>query len=112
MDGPASRGRIRTPLPGCKTQYGAASRKGTPEDCEYRFPERCYRFSLSHHQIVELRMCALSNRLREKPNWWENVKDKAIVKEWREEALQQEEDGDEAASRKLTSAMVLKFRYL
>ena len=40
------------------------------------------------------------------------MKDKAIVKEWREEALQQEEDGDEAASRKLTSAMVLKFRYL
>jgi hypothetical protein len=34
-------------------------------------------------------MCALSNRIREKPGWWEKMKDKAIVERWRKEALQQ-----------------------
>ena len=37
-------------------------------------------------------MCALSHHIREKPNWWEKVKDEAIVEKWREEALQQEEE--------------------
>ena len=68
-------------------------------------------FTLSPHQIVELRMCALSNRIREKPNWWEGVKDKAIVEEWREEVLRQEEEEGEIPSKKLTPAMV-KYRYL
>ena len=51
-------------------------------------------------------MCALSNRIREKPKWWDGVKDKAIVEEWREEALQREEEEDEIPSKKLTPAMV------
>ena len=51
-------------------------------------------------------MCALSHRIREKPNWWEKVKDKATVEEWREEALQEEEEDDGAPSWNLTPAMV------
>ena len=51
-------------------------------------------------------MCALSHRIREKPNWWEKVKDRAVVEEWREEALQEEEEDDEAPSWNLTPAMV------
>ena len=48
-------------------------------------------------QIVELRMCALSNRIREKPDWWERVKNETIVERWREEASQQAEDNEEPA---------------
>lgn len=54
-------------------------------------------------------MCALSNHIREKPNWWEKVEDATIVGKWREEASQQEgeEEDDEGPSRKLTSTMVV-----
>jgi len=59
-----------------------------------------------------MRMCTLSNHIREKPNWWEKVKDEAIIEKWIEEALQQEEAGDETLpERRLTPTMV-KFRYL
>ena len=51
-------------------------------------------------------MCELSHRIREKPNWWESIKDKAVVEEWREEALQRKEEDDEVASGKLTPTMV------
>jgi len=53
-------------------------------------------------------MCALSHRIREKPNWWEEVKDKVVVEKWREEALQhEEEEGDpNRPLRKLTPTMV------
>ena len=54
-------------------------------------------------------MCALSHHIREKPNWWEKVKDETIVERWREEALQQagdDEDDDEEPEWKLTPAMV------
>lgn len=57
------------------------------------------------HQIVELRMCALSNRIREKPDWWEKMKDEEIVKRWRKEALRQAGD-DEQPVWKLTPGMV------
>jgi len=50
-------------------------------------------------------MCALSNRIREKSNWWEKVKDETIVERWREEALQQAGD-DERPEWKLTPGMV------
>ena len=50
-------------------------------------------------------MCALSNRIREKPDWWEKVKDETIVERWREEALQQAEDHEQPAWN-LTPAMV------
>ena len=51
-------------------------------------------------------MCVLSNYIREKPNWWEKLKDKVIVEKWREEALQREEVGGLLTSRKLTRKMV------
>lgn len=50
-------------------------------------------------------MCALSNHIREKPDWWEKVEDETIVEKWREEALQQAGDDDEPEW-KLTPAMV------
>ena len=50
-------------------------------------------------------MCALSNRIREKSNWWEKVKDETVVERWREEVLQQVGD-DERPERKLTLGMV------
>ena len=50
-------------------------------------------------------MCALSNYIRERPNWWEEVKDKAVIEKWREEIVQQQEAVDEPSS-KLTPAMV------
>ena len=51
-------------------------------------------------------MCALSHRIREQPNWWESLKDEAIVEKWREEALRQAEEEGVAPSKKLTPAMV------
>lgn len=57
-------------------------------------------------QVVELQMCALSNHIREKPNWWEKVKDETIVEKWRQEAMKQQEDEDREASRKMSSEMV------
>jgi len=62
---------------------------------------------ISLRQIVELRMCALSNHIRERPNWWEEVKDKNLVEKWRGDILRQQEQSDEARSRKLTPAMVM-----
>ena len=50
-------------------------------------------------------MCALSNRIREKPDWWEKVKDETIFERWREEALQQAEDRERPVWN-LTPAMV------
>jgi len=51
-------------------------------------------------------MCALSNHIRERPNWWEEVKDKVLVEKWRGEIMQQQEQSGEAPSKKLTPAMV------
>ena len=80
-------------------------RKGTSEDRKRWFFPRRPQFPIFFHQIVELRMCALSNRIREKPNWWEKMKDEAIMERWREEALQQAR-GDERREWKLTPGMV------
>ncbi|KAF9643802.1 hypothetical protein BDM02DRAFT_3181715 [Thelephora ganbajun] len=43
-------------------------------------------------QVVEMRMCALSNAIREKPIWWEKIKDPILVKKWAQEALGQQKD--------------------
>lgn len=51
-------------------------------------------------------MCALSNLIREEPDWWERVKDEAIVERWREEALKQTGDGELEQTWKLDSGMV------
>ena len=37
-----------------------------------------------------MRMCALSNAIREKSNWWEKIKDPALVEKWKQEALDQQ----------------------
>ena len=55
-------------------------------------------------QVVEMRMCALSNVIREKPNWWEKIKDPALVEKWTREALGQQKD--EYRIRQLTKRMV------
>ena len=55
-------------------------------------------------QVVEMRMCALSNAIREKPNWWEKIKDPALVEKWTREALGQQKD--EYRIRQLTKRMV------
>ena len=91
---------------------GPRQGKEHPRTVSGTFLQRCCKFSKSRHQVVELRMCALSHHIREKPNWWEKVKDKEIVEKWREEAssLQQGEEGEETPSRKLTPRMV-KFCY-
>ena len=49
-----------------------------------------------------MRMCALSNAIREKPNWWEKINDPALVEKWKQEALDQQKD----EIRQLTKTMV------
>jgi len=56
-------------------------------------------------------MCALSGHIRERPNWWEEVKDEALVEKWRRDILRLQEQSNEARSRRLTLAMV-KSSYL
>ena len=52
-------------------------------------------------------MCALSNQIREKANWREEMKYEVIVEGWRREALQREEGGNsKEPSKRLTPAMV------
>ena len=51
-----------------------------------------------------MRMCALSNAIREKPNWWEKIKDPALVEKWKQEALDQQKN--EYRIRQLTERMV------
>jgi len=58
-----------------------------------------------------MRMCALSNAIREKPNWWEKIKDPALVEKWKQEAWDQQKG--EYRIRQLTESMVTtakKFR--
>ena len=37
-----------------------------------------------------MRTRTLSNAIREKPNWWEQIKDPALVEKWTREALNQQ----------------------
>jgi hypothetical protein len=52
-------------------------------------------------------MCALSNAIREKNNWWVKIKHPTIVGKWRAEALEQQRDVPEHL--KITEAMVCTF---
>ena len=56
-------------------------------------------------QVVEMRMCALSNAIREKPNWWEKIKDPALIEKWTQETL--DEQKSERRIRQLTKGMVI-----
>lgn len=51
-----------------------------------------------------MRMCAMSHAIREKPRWWEKIKDPKIVARWRKEALDQQ--GSLPRHRRLTETMV------
>ena len=51
-------------------------------------------------------MCAISNHIRERPDWWEEVKDEEVVETWRGEILRHQETSGELPSRRLTPAMV------
>ena len=53
-----------------------------------------------------MRMCTLSSAIREKPNWWEKIKDPALVEKWTQEALDQQKA--EPRFRQLTEKMVTK----
>ncbi|KAI0750437.1 hypothetical protein C8Q74DRAFT_1374024 [Fomes fomentarius] len=50
-------------------------------------------FILGHCEpitLVELRMHQFSSKIRSKPNWWEKVKDAAIVAKWHQEIVNQD----------------------
>lgn len=42
--------------------------------------------------LIEIRMCALSAAIREKPEWWVKFRDEAIRAKWREEIKEQQKD--------------------
>ena len=107
--GRASRGRIRTPLPGSNAPGGIVSGKRRTKDGKWRVLQRCCKISTSLHQIVELRMCALSHHIREQRKWWERVKGEAAMEKWRGDLLKTE--GASSASKRLTATMV-KFWYV
>ena len=51
-----------------------------------------------------MRMCAMSHAIREKPRWWEKIKDPKVMARWRREALEQQESLPR--HRRLTEVMV------
>ena len=71
-------------------------------------PRTCCDISTSVHQIYELHMCAISNRIRERPNWWDEVKDKAVTEKRKKELLQQEKGNDP----RYRNTKMVKPRYL
>ena len=42
--------------------------------------------------LIELRMCALSAAIREKPEWWVKFRDETIRAKWREETQEQQKE--------------------
>ena len=55
-----------------------------------------------------MRMCAMSQAIREKPRWWEKIKEPDIMARWRKEALEQQESFPHP--RQLTEVMVRLLR--
>ena len=51
-----------------------------------------------------MKMCVLSNCIREVPNWWEKIKNPALVKKWSQGVLDRQ--GSELRFRQLTEKMV------
>ena len=49
-------------------------------------------------------MCAMSHAIREKPRWWEKIKEPEIMARWKKEVLKQQEPLPRY--RQLTEAMV------
>jgi hypothetical protein len=48
-----------------------------------------------------MKMCAISNAIREKPRWWEKIKNPEIVAKWRKEILEHEHDGKVGSQEKV-----------
>ena len=55
-----------------------------------------------------MKMCALSNAIREKPNWWEKIEDPALVEKWVQETLYRQ--GTQYPIRQLTEKMVTRYK--
>ena len=85
-------GGFEHPFQDSEWDWGPRQGKEHPRTVRGGFPRRRYKFSTSHRQVIELWMCTLSHYIREKPNWWEKLKDEAIVEKWKEEVLQQQEE--------------------
>ena len=51
-------------------------------------------------------MCAVLHVIRERPNWWEEMKDRAVTEKWKKEILQQQKASGAYPSRRVTTAMV------
>ena len=62
--------------------------------------------------IVELRMCALSSVIRDKPQWYAKMQDRAIRAKWREEALSQALSKGSKKEWALTEEMVSKINFV
>jgi len=89
--------------------YGYLEDEGKEHPRTVRFPSVTSRLCdltgrLLYLQVVEMRMCALSNTIREKPDWWEKIKDPSLVEKWTQEALDQQRG--EYRIRQLTRRMV------
>ncbi|KAJ7284502.1 hypothetical protein C8J57DRAFT_1119396 [Mycena rebaudengoi] len=54
--------------------------------------------------LAELRMCRLSAHIRQKPRWWEKMRDEAIRSKWVQEAKEQQ--ADQPPWEKLTDNMI------
>ncbi|TFK95680.1 hypothetical protein BDV98DRAFT_577376 [Pterulicium gracile] len=55
--------------------------------------------------LVELKMCAVSNEIREKDRWWEKMRDESVRAKWRKE-VEVHEEAEENVGRKLTDKMI------
>ncbi|KAF9781873.1 hypothetical protein BJ322DRAFT_1078847 [Thelephora terrestris] len=81
-------------------------RRGFSHPFQAPWPNRGRSEAAKEHPrtILELRMCALSHRIREIPRWWEEMR---IAERWREDVLEEvENDVDGQQIWKLTPRMV------
>jgi hypothetical protein len=74
----------------------------TPQDDEVYGPEVVGRDY--PRTVLELRMCALSAAIRDKPGWHEKFKDPVIRAKWKAEIIEGEKDVE--SERALTENMV------
>jgi len=89
--------------------YGYLEDEGKEHPRTVRFPFVTSRLCdltgrLLYLQVVGCGCCALSNAIREKPYWWEKIKEPALVEKWTQEALDQQRG--EYRIRQLTRRMI------
>lgn len=95
------------PFHGLAFEYSEDEGKEHPRPV--RFPSVSQNFCdltgrLRGCKVVEMRMCGLSNAIREKRDWWEKINDPALVEKWTQEALDHQKG--EYRIRQLTKRMV------